>query len=500
MRLPPAQGQTPSTVDVIALRLGQVKSSLSRQHRPSSPGGVNRFWGMALTRRHILAREDAVAPTEVRLPPGPQWPQMVQDIVYLTRGRWLLQKMSDRYGTAFTMRLPVFGPTVLISDPVLIKMLYQQPSDATCGVEQNLGLALGPGSMFGLQGEEHRRHRKLLLPPFHGKRMRAYEELIEQAALEESVRWPEGTEFPVLPSMMRITLNTILRAVFGAEGAEFDALRTLMPRLVAAGSRLVLMPWLQHDLGRLSPWGRFLAMRRQFDDITGSLTARALADPALEKRDDILSLMLQARYEDGTAMSQSDIADELFTLVAAGHETTATELAWAVERVRRHPKLMERLVEEVDSGGSALLQATVHEVLRVRPVIDGSARIVEAPVISLGPWVIPRGYTVAVNVGLTNHNEAVYDRPLEFNPDRFIGVSPGTYSWLPFGGGTRRCPGAAFANMEMMVVLRTILREFRLAPTSARAERSRSRGGVVFAPAGGGRALVYRRNGGIVPR
>jgi cytochrome P450 len=235
-------------------------------------------------------------------------------------------------------------------------------------------------------------------------------------------------------------------------------------------------------------------MRTELDGIIGSLIARAEKDPALEQREDVLSLMLQARYEDGTAMSHSDITDELFTLVVAGHETTATSLAWAVERLRRHPDALARLVEEVDSGGSALLQATVHEVLRTRPVIDGSARRVVAPAICLGPWVIPRGHNVAVNISLTNLNEAVYRDAGAFNPDRFLGVDPDTYSWVPFGGGARRCPGAAFANMEMMVVLRTILREFRLVPTDARAERWRSRG-VAFAPADGGRVLVYRRRG-----
>jgi cytochrome P450 len=348
--------------------------------------------------------------------------------------------------------------------------------------------------MMGLQGDEHRRHRRLLLPPFHGKRMRAYEGLIEQETLQETAGWPEGREFPVLPSTMRITINTILRAVFGAEGAEFDALRTLLPRLVAAGARLALLPWLHRDLGRWSPWGRVTVMRTELDGIIGSLIARAEKDPALEQREDVLSLMLQARYEDGTAMSHSDITDELFTLVVAGHETTATSLAWAVERLRRHPDALARLVEEVDSGGSALLQATVHEVLRTRPVIDGSARRVVAPAICLGPWVIPRGHNVAVNISLTNLNEAVYRDAGAFNPDRFLGVDPDTYSWVPFGGGARRCPGAAFANMEMMVVLRTILREFRLVPTDARAERWRSRG-VAFAPADGGRVLVYRRRG-----
>jgi cytochrome P450 len=431
----------------------------------------------------------------VRLPPGPRWPQFALNTVYFTRGRWLMETLARQFGTAFSMRIPVFGPTVVISDPALAKELFQQPGDAVCGVEQNLGLILGPGSMFGLQGDEHRRHRRLLLPPFHGKRMRAYEGLIEQETLDEISSWPEGQEFPVWPSSMRVTLNTILRAVFGAEGAEFETLRTLMPRLVTVGTRMAILPWLRRDLGRWSPWRRFLAMRRELDDIIGSLIARAEADPALEQRQDVLSLMLQAQYEDGTAMSHSDIADELFTLMAAGHETTATTLAWAVERLRRHSNLLGRLVEEVDSGGSALLQATVFEVLRTRPVVNGSARKVVSRSISLGPWIIPCGYNVAVNMSLTHQNEAVYRNAGAFDPERFLGVNPDTYSWVPFGGGTRRCPGAAFANMEMMVVLRTILREFTLMPTDARGERWHSRGGVVFAPADGGRAVVRRRSG-----
>jgi hypothetical protein len=289
---------------------------------------------------------------------------------------------------------------------------------------------------------------------------------------------------------MRITLNVILRAVFGAEGSEFDALRKVMPPLVTMGSQLVFLPWLQHDLGRWSPWGRFLALRREFDAIVGSLIDRGAADPNLGQRDDVLSLMLESRYEDGTAMSRSDVADELFTLLAAGHETTATQLAWAVERLRRHPGVLSRLVDEVDSGGSDLLQASINEVQRSRPVIDGAARQVIAPTMPLGQWVIPHGHTVQVDIPLTHHN--AYPDPDRFDPDRFLGEGPDLYSWVPFGGGTRRCLGAAFANMEMNVVLRTILREFRLVPTSSREERLHSRG-VAFAPSGGGRAVVHRR-------
>jgi len=427
-----------------------------------------------------------------KLPPAPRWPQLVQHVAYLTRGRQFVHGLYGRFGTAFSMRLPFYGPAVVISDPTLAKELFRQPLDAVKGAEPNLGLVLGPGSSFGLQGDKHRRHRKVILPPFHGNRMRAYEGLIEAETLEETAQWPDGVEFPIQPVMMRITLNTILRGIFGAQGTELDALRTLMPKMIKLGMRVVLVPSLQRDFGPWSPWRRLGAMRTELDEIFASLIARAQADPDLEQRTDILSLLLQARYDDGTAMSHSDIGDELFTLVVAGHETTATSLAWAFERLRRHPGVLTRLVDEIDRGETALLQATINEVLRTRPIIDSVSREVVAPSISLGPWVIPRGYIVTVNIGLLHDNESVYHDAYDFNPDRFLDASPEMYAWLPFGGGARRCPGAAFANMEMTVVLRTILREFDLEQTEAPDERIRSHG-VVFAPGRGGRVVVHRR-------
>lgn len=438
------------------------------------------------------------ASADTHLPPAPRWPQVAQNIAYLTRGQQLMHALNDRFGTAFSVRLPFFGPGVVITDPALAKELFKKPTDAVRAAEPNLGLVLGPGSSFGLQGAKHLRHRRLLLPPFHGDRMRAYEGLIEAETLEEVANWPDGQEFPVRESMMRITLNTILRGVFGAEGAEFDGLRTLMPKMIKLGSKLVLVPALHRDLGRWSPWGRLVAMRTELDAIFASLISRAQSDPHLKRRSDILALLLQARYDDGTPMSHSDIGDELFTLLVAGHETTATSLSWAVERLRRHPEVSTRLAAEVDAGESALLQATVHEVLRTRPIIDAVSREVVAPSINLGPWVIPRGHIVTVNIGLVHQNDTVHEDADRFNPDRYLGKNPDRYSWLPFGGGTRRCPGAAFANMEMTVVLRTILREFTLLPTDAPDEARKSRG-VVFAPARGGRVAVHRRRAERVP-
>jgi cytochrome P450 len=427
------------------------------------------------------------------LPPAPRWPRLVLDIAYLTRGRPLMRRLYNSLGVAFSMRLPFFGPAVVVSDPQLAKELFRQPADAVRGSEPNLGSVLGPGSSFGLQGEQHRMHRKLILPQFHGDRMRAYESLIERETSQEIARWQPGREFAVHASMMRITLNTILRGVFGAEDTEFESLRILMPKMIRLGSKLALLTALQNDFGPLSPWRRMTAMRAQLDQIFATLIARALADPALQQRTDILSLLLQARDEDGTPMSHSEISDELLTLVVAGHETTATSLAWAIERLSRHPNVLDRLVTEIDTDKTEFLQATVWEVLRTRPIIDAVSRQVVAPSITLGPWVIPENYTVTVNIGLVHGNESVFPNALAFDPARFLDNAPNTYAWLPFGGGARRCPGAAFANLEMLVVLRTILRTFALIPTSAADEPIRSNG-VVSSPGRGGRVVLQRRS------
>lgn len=429
----------------------------------------------------------------VHLPPGPNWPVHAQGVAFLAARRRVMNSLAKRYGTAFTMTLP-FRPMVVLSDPALVKELFQTSTSLVQGVEPNLDIVFGPGSTFGLHGEAHRRRRKLLVPPFHGKRMRSYEGVVEEETLKEIASWPEGEEFAVMPSMMRITLNSILRAVFGAEGAELDALRTLMPSLMHRAGVLALLPQLRHDWGPRSPWGRYMELRREFDSIIGQLIKRDENDPDIEQRGDVLSLMLRSTYEDGTPMSQSDIGDELFTLLAAGHETTATSLAWAVERLRRHPDVLARLTDEVDAGGSNLLHATINEVQRNRPVIDGCARQVIDEPVSIGEWVIPKGNIIRVDIALIHQNEAVYPDARQFNPDRFIDSNPDMYAWVPFGGGNRRCIGFAFANMEMSGVLKTMLGAVRLEPTTAPSERFRNRG-VAFAPHRGGRAVVHRRAG-----
>jgi cytochrome P450 len=428
----------------------------------------------------------------VRLPPGPRIPKIVQGLAFFGARHRAVIALGRRYGTTFTLNMPIFGETVVISEPALIKDLFNMSSELV-GRASNLGTVLGPGSTFSLDGAEHRERRKLLVPAFHGKRMQGYEGIVEEEVMREVATWPEGREFETLRPMMRITLNAILRAVFGAQGAALDELLELLPRAVVLGSRIaVLPPVVRRNYGPFSPWGRFLRYRRRYDEIIESLIADALADPAFEDRSDVLSLMLQARYEDGSPITHQHIADELLTLLTAGHETTATTLAWTVERLRRHPRLLARLTEEADAGGSELGQATIWEVQRTRPVIDGTIRMTRKR-IRLGEWVIPENHAVIVSIGMAHASGQNFANPTMFDPDRFIGKPPDNHTWIPFGGGVRRCIGAAFANMEMNVTLRTLLREFEFGTTYARGERHHSRG-VATAPARGGLAVVYRRS------
>lgn len=430
--------------------------------------------------------------TTVTLPPGPSTSRAVQGAYALTVPRRGVRQMRERYGDAFTVNVPIFGQAVVISDPAEVKRLFTAGSELVDNVEPNLGRILGSGSLFALTGDEHRQQRKLLVPPFHGRRLAAYEQIVEQETVRELASWPQDREFPTLPSMMRITLNVILRAVFGAEGAEFARLREMMPRAIKLGSRLATLPLPRVDYGRWSPWGRFWAMRREYDALIERLIDMAAREQTLDERDDILALMLQCRYDDGSAMSHSEIADQLLTLLAAGHETTATTMAWAIERLRRHPEVLRELVAEVDAGGSALREATILEVQRTRPVIDLVGRQVKADTFRLGRWTLPKGYRVLVSITLIHDNESLFPNAQAFDPSRFLGRKPDLYQWIPFGGGTRRCLGAAFAAMEMNVILRTLLRNVTLLPTTQRAERWHFRG-VANAPGKGGRAVVRRR-------
>lgn len=304
-------------------------------------------------------------PAAPATPPTPRVPRALVAGATVLNRRAGLEWLRSRYGSVFTVDIPVFGSTVVVADPLLARDVFRAPTDVLESVEQNLGRVLGPNSMFALTGERHRRERKLLAPPFHGRRLRAYADVIAASARAEMATWPTDREFATMPSFMRITLDVIITAVFGAQGPEFDRLRIVLPRMVELGSMLAVVPLPKLPaLGDVSPWGRLRRWRREYDAIVGRLIAAAQAADDLDERDDVLSMMVASRYDDGSPMTRDEIADELLTMLAAGHETTATTLAWAVERISRHPALLERLKAERDAGESALLDATILEVQR----------------------------------------------------------------------------------------------------------------------------------------
>jgi cytochrome P450 family 138 len=298
---------------------------------------------------------------------------------------------------------------------------------------------------------------------------------------------------------MRITLSVILQALFGAEGDDFDELHDLLPRLGKLGSVLAVVPIPRRLFGSYGPWARFQGSRARYDAIIDRLIDRALADPKLDERDDILAMLLQSRYSDGSSMSRSQIADQLLTLLVAGHETTATNLAWVVERLRRHPEVLRRLTAEVDAGASELREATLIEVQRTRPVVERATRQVRADLLDIGRWRFPKDTIIAASIALTHHDPKLFPSPDTFSPDRFVGARPDTYGWIPFGGGVRRCIGAAFATLEMSVVLRTMLRDFTFEPTTDVPEARRHRG-LLTAPGKGGIAVVRRRPADPAPQ
>jgi cytochrome P450 family 138 len=434
----------------------------------------------------------AAAPLAVRLPPAARIPKPLLGFAFSVSRRWTTQWLARRYGSAFAVTLPVWGRTVVVADPQLAKQVFTTSPEDLGNIKPNLSRLLGSGSVFALDGDDHRRRRRLLAPPFHGKSIKNYEHIIEEETLREIAGWPEGVQFATMPSTMRITLNAILRAVFGAEGAELDQLRRLIPPWVTLGSRLAAIPKPSRTYGRFTPWGRMEVWRRRYDSIVDKLIASELADPNFEDRADVLALMLRSTYDDGSAMSRKDIGDELLTLLAAGHETTAATLGWAFERISRHPDVLDALVAEADTDGNELRQAAILEVQRARTVIDFAGRHVEVPVFKLGEWVIPRGYSIIVSIAQMHIDAQAFPDPDRFDPQRFIGAKPSTFSWIPFGGGARRCVGAVFANMEMDVVLRTVLRHFTIETTTAPGEKWHSRG-VAFTPKDGGKIVVHRR-------
>jgi cytochrome P450 family 135 len=411
---------------------------------------------------------------ERRLPPGPPLPKLLQTAIWARQARRLLYSCQERYGDMFTVQIAYEGKWVMLADPEAVKQVFTGDPKVFHAGEGNKILApvLGHNSVLVLDEKPHLGQRKLLLPPFHGARMQGYEQTMGDIAAAEMASWPTGTPYALRPRMQAMTLEIILRTVFGVgEGERLAELREalrdfldlttdprkLLPLVFFGPKRVMRYPPFRHRVERVDALlYREIAERRRAED--------------LAERDDILSMLVGARHEDGSPMSDEEMRDELLTLLVAGHETTATSLSWAVERLARHPEKLERLRAEAEEGRDEYLTATIQETLRLRPVIAIVIRHLTEPV-EIGGYELPAGVSVTPCVYLVHRNPEIYPEPDRFLPERFLDNPPGTYTWIPFGGGVRRCLGASFAQFEMAVVLRELVRRHEIRPASPKSER-----------------------------
>ncbi len=419
---------------------------------------------------------------------------MLQSLRLILQPIRFLERCLRRHGDVFTLRFVGMGDLVYVADTGIVKEIFTgDPSVFHAGeANQVMEPVLGPRSVLLLDEEEHLRERRLLLPPFHGERVRRYRELVGEIAAREIERFPRDRAFALRPRMQTITLEVILRAVFGIREAErLDRLRMLIPRMLDHGTVVVWMPFLRRDLAPGSPWRRFLRVRAEVDRLLADEIGRRREAADLAERDDVLSMLLQARGEDGEPMTDGELRDELMTLLLAGHETTATGLAWAFERLTRTPRVMSRLLEALDEDDDAYMDAVAKETLRARPVVYDVARRLTAPVTIKG-WEVPAGAYVVPSITAIHLLQGNYEDAAEFRPERFLESQPDSYAWIPFGGGRRRCIGAAFAMMEMKAVLSEVLTRVSVRAADPRPERIRLNN-VTLVPAKGARVIVADR-------
>ena len=410
----------------------------------------------------------------------------------------MMEDCARRYGDMFTVKIANEGTWVFVTDPGVVKQIFRGDPRLLHAGEANVVLlpVLGSHSVLLLDEDAHMAQRKLMLPSFHGERMRGYEQTMAEVAAREIDRWPAGEPLSAWPTMQAITLEVIMRTVFGVTDGDRvqrlgDVLRSSLswatdPRRLA---RLALL-----GPRRVAEQGTLQRALKPTDDLIFEEIRSRRDAPDLEQRDDVLSLLLRARHDDGSAMSDQELRDELMTLLVAGHETSATALAWALEALSRHPAALDRLRDEVDAGdGDTYLDAVVQETLRLRPVIALVLRRLTEPM-EIGGRLLPAGVNVAPCIYLMHRRADVYDEPRAFRPERFLEQPPGTYTWIPFGGGVRRCLGASFAQFEIKVVLRELVARLEIRPARPRPER-RVRRAIVFAPERGGELVVERRAG-----
>jgi cytochrome P450 len=399
---------------------------------------------------------------------------VAQTAIWARQARRLLYACQDRYGDMFTLRIAYEGTWVMLADPAAIKQVFTGDPKVFHAGEGNQVLepVLGKSSLLVLDEKPHMSQRKLLLPPFHGARMQGYEQTMSEIAEREIATWPTGTPYELRPRMQAMTLEIILQTVFGVRGGErMGELRAALREFLdLTTSPQVLLPLLLLGPSRVRKFGPFRRRVDRVDELIYREIAERRAAADVEQREDVLSMLIAARHEDGSPMRDEEMRDELLTLLVAGHETTATSLSWAVERLTRSPAKLERLRAEVLEGREEYLTATIQETLRLRPVISTVLRkLTEA--VEIGGYELPAGITVAPSIYLVHRNPEVYPEPQRFLPERFLDNPPGTYTWIPFGGGVRRCLGASFAQFEMAVVLKELVKRHRIRPANPKPER-----------------------------
>jgi cytochrome P450 len=435
------------------------------------------------------------------LPPGPRYPAAVQGMGFWTRPLAYLQQCRARYGPRFTLKLPGSPPFVMLTDPDEVKQVFTAPPDVLRPGEgaRILEPIVGRNSVILLDGDSHMEQRKLMLPAFHGEKMARLTDLMAEVTEQEVAGWPRDTPIELHPRMQSLTLGIILRAVFGLEpGVRFDALRDRLQEMLRYGDRpSSLLPPPPPDstvakvFRHVGPFARLLQVQREADELIFELIGERRDEDG--EHDDVLAMLLEARHEDGSPMSDQELRDELMTLLVAGHETTASTLAWAFERLIGHPDVLARLTEEIDAGDDdAYVTATIQETLRLRPVLPNAApRYVVKP-IEVGGWSYEPGCCLVPNGYLIHHDPDIYPDPYAFRPERFLDEQPGTYTWIPFGGGRRRCLGSSFAMLEMKLVLRAVLGACELSSAGHDFEVPRRRN-ITIRPARGAKAVLADR-------
>ncbi len=432
------------------------------------------------------------------LPPGPPLPPAVQAAVLWRYWPRFVAACRRRYGSVFTLRVSQLGTIVYLSDPAEIKKVFAGDAATYHAGEANSMLAglLGPASVLVVDDEVHRDRRRLMLEPFTRDAVARQTQIMADIAAADIAGWPVGTSFPVAPRMSKITLEVILRTVIGAsDPARLAALREVMPRLLNL-SAFQLLSITSPDLQKRLPWRGVRRRIDQADRLLYAEIADRRADPDLASRSDALAMLVRAADQDGRTMTDSELRDQLMTLLVAGHDTTATGLAWALERLTRHPAVLARAVEAAESSaagdpeGDEYLDAVAKETLRIRPVVFDVGRVLKRPV-DIAGYHLPAGVMVVPGVGLVHADDRIYPDAERFDPDRMVGATLSPTTWLPFGGGARRCLGATFAMAEMRVVLREVLRRVELVPTGAGGERQRVKH-VILTPDRGGLIEVAR--------